>query len=135
MVEIKQARSEQMLQPVKKKKSIFENNDAILKPQNRFPADLKSRIEKELVNWLTEFDYPPYHARLFAQHLCRLAIDKRIEETSPRATNVIFTDKDKVEQVIFECKKLARQLEKEKKIDKTLEELEKLDSQAEGNSL
>lgn len=128
-----------MIKPVLKsaitKKSIFDSDDVILKPQNRFSADLKSRVEKELANWLTEFDYSDYHARLFAQHLCRLAIDKRIEETSPRAANVLFTDKDKVEQIVFESKKLAQQLEREKKIDKTLEELERLDAQREGNSL
>ncbi len=124
-----------VLKSAKAKKSIFDDNDVILKPQNRFSPGLKQEIEKQLAAWLVEHDYSNYHAGLLAEYLCQLAIDKRIEETSSRAANVLFSDKDKIEQVVFEGKKLAQQLEKEKAIDKTLERLERLDGQGEGNSL
>lgn len=124
--------------PIKKTKSLFSDtaeNAAYMKPQNRFSEGLKREIVAQLMEWLKQRISAPYMVRLFSTYLCQEAIDKRIQQTSPRAANVLLSDRDKIADVVLEAKKIAQQLERDNLIDRVFDKLDELESMEEGNSI
>ena len=104
------------------------------KPQAKFSELVRAKSKEQVSEWLKEFGLDCYHVNLLASELLDRAITKKISEISGNAPDVLFSDGQKIESLVFSMRHIALDLDEKEKLEELLEDLVAQDSQEDGNS-
>ena len=96
------------------------------KPQCRAWQRLQPQAQESMIQFLQEqFDLIPAYYGVLAEAIVSEIVDSKIKSVSPNAPSVLLSDKEWLEGILIDCKKLLVEWDESGKAEEILDEWER----------